>query len=464
MAGRDSAADAGENLYSGLFAAMGEGMVLCELVRDPAGRPIDYLILDANPAFSERTGVPREKAAGKTGGEAFGAAEPPCLDAFARVAATGLPERFAARLPPLARHLEIQAFRCAPERVAALVRDVTDRDREAEEHAATLRLFDLLLEHSPIYVFFKDEELRSLRLSRNFEGMLGRPLGELLGKSMLELFPRELAEKMTADDRAIIERGKVTKFEETLGERTYETVKFPIFEAGKPPLLAGFTIDVTERVEAKRRLAEALKEKQALLKELQHRVKNSFALISGIVGLEEGRTEDPGLRGTLADLGNRINSLGALYDILYATGDPGSIRLDEYLQGLCKALLDSYSGTAAGVRLGLRAAELRIDVKRAVPIGLLVNEIVTNALKHAFPGRGEGRVEIELSAVGDKVVLALRDDGVGLPPGGQAPRPEGLGLGLIGMIAQQLRAETESGPGPAGRGLAYRFAFPLAES
>lgn len=464
MAGRENSAGAGESLYSELFAAMGEGLALHELLRDSAGRPLDYLILDANPAFSAQTGVPREKAVGKTSREAFGTAEPPCLDAYARVAETGAPERFTAFVAPLARHLEIQAFRCAPDRFVTILSDVTSRVRAEEEHAATLRLFDLLLEHSPIYVFFKDEELRSLRLSRNFEGMLGRPLPELLGKSMLELFPRELAEKMTADDRAIIERGKVTKFEEILGERTYETVKFPIFEAGKPPLLAGFTIDVTERVEAKRRLAEALDEKQALLKELQHRVKNSFALISSIVGLEESRAGDAGLRRTLADLGNRINSLGALYDILYSTGETGSIRLDEYLQGLCGALLDSYSGAAAGVRLELRSAELRIDVKRAVPIGLLVNEVVTNALKHAFPGREAGSVDIELTVADDRILLVIRDDGVGLPPAGAEPRPDGLGLGLIEMIAQQLRADSTRGPGPAGRGLAYRFSFPLAEA
>ena len=122
--------------------------------------------------------------------------------------------------------------------------------------------FRLFLEHTPIYVFFKDENIRSLHLSRNYEQMLGRPLEELLGKSMEELFPSELARNMVEDDRRILREGKPLEVEEEFGGRFYSTLKFPIYIDGKPSFLARFTTDITER-----KLLE--EERAKLLAELQ---------------------------------------------------------------------------------------------------------------------------------------------------------------------------------------------------
>lgn len=113
-------------------------------------------------------------------------------------------------------------------------------------------IFAAFLEHSPVYVFFKDNAARSLRLSRNYEQLLGQPIPNLLGKTMAELFPSELAHRMVADDLRILNRGELISVEEELKGRIYETTKFPIFKEGQPYLLAGFTVDITER-----KLAEA---------------------------------------------------------------------------------------------------------------------------------------------------------------------------------------------------------------
>ena len=118
-------------------------------------------------------------------------------------------------------------------------RQTADELRETEE------MFTAFMEHNPAYVFFKDDKLRSLRLSRNYEQMLGRPLSELIGKAMDELFPVELAGPMIAADRKILEEGKPNAIEEELNGRFYSTVKFPISITGKPDHLAGFTIDIT---------------------------------------------------------------------------------------------------------------------------------------------------------------------------------------------------------------------------
>ncbi len=123
---------------------------------------------------------------------------------------------------------------------------IEDSLRESDE------IFRQFMEHSPVYVFFKDEKIRSLRLSKNYEAMLGKSIDEMLGKTMDEMFPSDLSRSMIADDLRILKEGKRVDIEEELNGRSYTTIKFPILHKGKPRYLAGFTIDITERKRAEK--------------------------------------------------------------------------------------------------------------------------------------------------------------------------------------------------------------------
>ena len=142
----------------------------------------------------------------------------------------------------------------------AFLRDITQGNRAAAALRESEEIFSFLMEYSPVYVFFKDHNARSLRLSRNYEAMLGRPLEELLGKTMMELFPSELAETMIADDMRVLNDRQPVSVDEELNGRYYTTTKFPIIVDGEPRYLAGYTTDVTDRKRAELALRERVKE------------------------------------------------------------------------------------------------------------------------------------------------------------------------------------------------------------
>ncbi len=140
------------------------------------------------------------------------------------------------------------------DRILAVVRDSSERKRiEAELHEQHA-IFNHLMEKSPIYVFFKDENIRPIMLSKNYEQMLNMPLSQILGKTMDELFPSDLAKSMIADDQKILHEGKTIMVDEELNGRFYTTIKFPIFIGGNPRYLAGYTIDITDRKQAEEEL------------------------------------------------------------------------------------------------------------------------------------------------------------------------------------------------------------------
>jgi diguanylate cyclase (GGDEF)-like protein/PAS domain S-box-containing protein len=138
----------------------------------------------------------------------------------------------------------------------ALARDITERKRAEQALRENEVIFASFLEHSPIYIFFKDKNIRSLRLSKNYEQLLGMPIDQALGKTMDELFPSDLAKRMVVDDLRILNEGKRVDVVEELNERIYETTKFPILVDGKPQMLAGFTLDITERKRAEEQLVK----------------------------------------------------------------------------------------------------------------------------------------------------------------------------------------------------------------
>jgi len=213
-----------------------------------------------------------------------------------------------------------EAFAAMPHSVERALREwnlLRGRMRAEEALRKSEAIFDQFMKNSPIYVFFKDENIRAIRLSENYQTMLGQPVGELLGKDMDELFPSDFSKRVVADDLRILQEGKKFEIEEELDGRFYTTIKFPIHIEGEPPYLAGFTIDITERKRAEDSLKASLREKEVLLREIHHRVKNNMQVISSLFNLQAGHTLSPESREILKKAQTRIRSMSLVHEKLY---------------------------------------------------------------------------------------------------------------------------------------------------
>jgi two-component sensor histidine kinase len=205
-----------------------------------------------------------------------------------------------------------------------------------------------------------------------------------------------------------------------------------------------------------------LREKEVLLKEIHHRVKNNLQVISSLVSLQADGLDDPSLRDLFRDMQDRIRSMALVHEKLYQSESLARVEFSDYAGSLLNYLWRTHGAAAARVRLTLKLERLPLSVETAVPCGLILNELAANALKHAFAGRDAGEVTAALHAdPGGRVHLCVRDDGVGLPPGVDWRRTRSLGLQLVQMLTSQINGTVEVRSG-AGTEFEITFTLPAA--
>ncbi len=198
---------------------------------------------------------------------------------------------------------------------------------------------------------------------------------------------------------------------------------------------------VTERTSA---LSKALKEREVLIQEIHHRVKNNLQVISSLIHMQVRKLEAGASREALEECRSRVQAIALIHEKLYQSRDYASVPFSEYAASLAGDVLHAAGINPDAVKLELAIEDLSLAVDRAIPCGLILNELITNALKHAFKAGDGGTLRVELRALDDeRLRLAVDDDGVGLPAGFDVRKSTSLGLQLVCMLAQQLDAELE---------------------
>jgi len=197
-------------------------------------------------------------------------------------------------------------------------------------------------------------------------------------------------------------------------------------------------------------LEDAIGEKDLLLRELHHRVKNNLQLVGSLLRMQGRRINDPAARDAVRESQDRVRSMALIHQDLYRADDPRGIAMRPYVQKLIQGLLESHGITEDRIRIEPQIDDIRLDVDTAVPIGLILNELLVNAMKHAFPEGRAGRIVVSLRLSGDELQLDVVDDGVGHP---DKAEHEGFGLQLLKSFATRLNATyaMNGSPGTAVR-------------
>jgi len=201
----------------------------------------------------------------------------------------------------------------------------------------------------------------------------------------------------------------------------------------------GTVEDITARKSAEEAVLCACNEKEALFCELQHRIKNSLATIVGLINMERDRWENADVQAMLHTAADRVRSIASLYSILHASGSTHLVHLDEYLDRIAHTLVYAFNPDPDRVTCDVTAEAIVVGTRQAVPIGLIANELITNALKHAFPMGRRGHISVTLHQEGSRAVLSVSDDGVGLPEGFDLSQTNGMGTELLQMLTGQLK-------------------------
>ncbi len=328
-------------------------------------------------------------------------------------------------------------------------RKIEDARRESEER------FRMLVEGAPDGIFvealgnfaYLNEAAVRLFGAKAAEDLLGRPVldrihpdGRDLARERLNLIHE--ARKNTSPQEEIILRLDETSI-------PTETVAVPIKYRGLDGALI-IVHDITRRKEATDALRSSLEEKVVLIREIQNRVRNNMQLVSSLLNHQAGAFSDPALRSAFRSSRDRIKAITLVHERLYRSGDLARIDFGEYVRNLVIHLFHVYQVDPARVRYEFNLSPSRFDVNLAIPLGLIVNELVLNSLQHAFPEDREGRITVRLARSGESFhTLEIADDGVGLPGKINLAEAESIGFQLVAMLIEQIggvvKTETKSG-------------------
>lgn len=217
--------------------------------------------------------------------------------------------------------------------------------------------------------------------------------------------------------------------------------------------------DIEKRKKYENGREAVLTGKVTMLRELQHRIKNSMTVIVGLINLESNRSLDPNIKEAFLGIRNRINSIANLYDMLDSSKGMNEVQLDQYISKMINELFKSYVNSHKQINLDMDLDKILIDVDITLPIGLILNELVTNSLKYAFPDDRSGTVKIALKRINDDVTIDLSDDGIGFPFVSTINISTGLGMSLVQMLTDQIGGSIENVPVKSGT--MFHIKFPL---
>jgi two-component system, sensor histidine kinase PdtaS len=325
--------------------------------------------------------------------------------------------------------------------------------------------FRVVVEGAPNAIVMIDARGRIVLANPQAEKLFGYTRAELLGATIERLLPQKNRARHTHDRATFLASPQARPMgagrdlfglrkdgSEVPLEIGLNSVNF----MGETFALASI-IDITARQAAEASLRASLQEKDVLLREVHHRVKNNLQMISSLLKLQSGQVGDPGARAILQDSMNRVHAIALVHEKLYGQKDLAQLDYGDYLRDLTASIARAFLADRSQIRIQVKTSKPAPEVACAVPIGVIVNELVSNSIKHAFKGGKSGRIDVVLSCLApDSHELMVSDDGCGLPPGLTLESHPSMGLRLVGLLARQINGKLSWDNAPGAR---FRIVF-----
>ncbi len=441
-----------ESRFHSLFDNMGEGVALHELVYE-GGQPVNYRIIDVNDRFLKIIGLGRDHVIGKLASDAYATPAPPYLTEYARVASSKKPIYFETYFATMDKHFAISVAPWRDNGFATIFTDISDRKRVEE----ALRLSEakqsnaLQMTHAGHWEYDVDRDL--FTFNDNFYRIFRTTAAAVGGYQMSS---GEYARRFCHPDDAA-QVGEETRaaiassdpdysrqIEHRIlyadGEVGHIAVRFFVVKdpQGRTIKTYGVNQDISKRTWAEEEIKKQLAEKEILLKEVHHRIKNNIASIGGLLSLHMKALTSPEAIAALQDAIGRVDSMSLLYEKLLLGENFRDASVKNYIESLATSVISLFPDLAK-VKLNLDVVDFKLDPKRLFPLGIIINELLTNIMKHAFAGKKSGAITLSLAKDGARVTLTLQDNGVGLPAGFDIRASKGFGLTLVKMLSQQLQ-------------------------
>ena len=312
--------------------------------------------------------------------------------------------------------------------------------REREE------LYRSVVENSLTAILITDEKFRSIYMNDQLLKMMGFSRKEVLDKDFLTFLDEEsynLVQKRLEhreNGKEIPSHYEVNIIRKDGERRNIEISTSSVLDSQGRVMMLGQGLDITERKRSEHQIQTSLKEKELLLREIHHRVKNNLQIISSLLNLQAYYLKDKQAKVLFEESRYRVQSMAMIHEKLYGSKDLSKVNFKEYIQSLSRFLFQMYGVDVGRIELNIDVQDVHLDINTAIPCGLLICELISNALKYAFPNKKKGQILVAMQPQkGKKIELTVSDNGIGLKKEIKLKDSESFGLQLVDMLTEQLR-------------------------
>lgn len=327
--------------------------------------------------------------------------------------------------------------------IIVIERDISDRRKSEEALKQREGLFSKLFNSSPIGIALLNEHQEVEMVNDGFEQLFGYRENELKG---LELDKVIVPERLHEEAQLLSQTEQVKQATEKRLRKDGTILDViiyavPVVVERQVVGIYGIYVDITDRKKAEEQVRISLREKEMLLAEVHHRVKNNLAVITGLLELQSYSADSESAVRILKESQMRVNSIAMVHEKLYKSDDFSEVDIQQYFGELSHVVHQTMSNSKVEVDIDLKVDAVKLPITQAIPCGLLLNEILTNSFKHAFNGRQEGRIEVNLTERDGDIHLQINDDGIGFPKDPEFEINKSMGMTLIRTLAIQLNSD-----------------------